>query len=158
MTAAALPTVVVVQRLQTGRWTAFLDVQRHYGYGVHDPFGVFGNLMLALFRSNEPFSHSNAAEWQTLVATLTVMAVVAHALRRVRRIPRTDLLLVLWAIAAWVFPLTQASVSVWRSHAALMPVATLVSGLPRMLAGLAIAAAIAVSIAMARLYFEGRLI
>jgi hypothetical protein len=66
--------------------------------------------------------------------------------------------LTVWAVAAWAFPLTQASVSVWRSHAALLPIALVVARLPRAVAVAAVAALVTLSVPMARLFFEGRLI
>jgi hypothetical protein len=154
--ALALATIGAVQRVQTGHWTAYLDVQGHYAHGlVHDPFGVGWNLMLILLRSSDPFSHSLAAEWQTLVASVVVAAVVVHAAFRRQR---ADLLFVVYAVIAWVFPLTQANLSIWRSHAALLPIAPLVAKLPRPVALVLVTACVVVAVAAARLYLEGRLI
>ena len=156
--ALAFPAVLLVQRVQTGRWTAFFDVQAEYSASVHDPFGVLWNQVLLLARSDRPFDHAAAPVWQTIIVTAIVAAVVARAVVRRRRLERTDVLLTVWAVAAWALPLTQASVSVWRSHAALMPIALVVARLPRAAAVAAVAALVTLSVPMARLFFEGRLI
>jgi hypothetical protein len=155
---AGFGLIVVVQRLQTGRWTAFFDVQGRYGHGFHDPLGVTWNYVLELTRSSNPLSHTVAANWIVVLGTLVLVAVLAHGAYRWRRLGRPDALLLWWAVVAWAFPLTQANVSVWRSQAVLAPIAPLAAKLPRALAAAAIAAAAVVAVAAARLYFEGRLI
>lgn len=141
----AFGVVILVQRAQTGRWTAFFDVQRSYGHGLHDPFALTWNYIkeIGLRWGAAPF-------WQTLLVTIVVVLVIVLG----RRQP----LLVLYAIVAWLAPLTQANVSVWRSQAALLPVAPVVGRFPRYLAAAIVAAAILVGFATARLYFEGGLV
>jgi hypothetical protein len=157
-TPLALLAVVVVQRAQTGRWTAFFDVQAQFDPGFHNPAGILWNATLVLLRARDPFSRYQATGWQLLVVTAILAVVVATVVARRRQATRLDLLLVIWAAGTWAFPLTQAHVSVWRSHAALAPLAVLVSRLPRPLLAVSIAAAIAVGWPIARVFFEGRLI
>jgi hypothetical protein len=144
---AAFGVVLLVQRLQTGRWTAFFDVQRHYGHGFHDPFVVTWNYIgdIGLRWGTAPF-------WQTLLVTVVLLLLVVVAIRS------RDALLLTYALIAWAAPLTQANVSVWRSQDALLPVAPLVARLPRVLAAAIVVAAFAVGFATARLYFQGGLV
>ncbi|MCW2976675.1 MAG: hypothetical protein JWM06_1956 [Actinomycetia bacterium] len=153
----ALLGIVAVQRVQTGRWSAFLDVQRGYGHGFHNPFGVTWNALLLVIR-NPHLDLENATSLQTLTVSAVLVAVLLHTALRWRLVTRLELLLVIWALITWAFPLTQANVSIWRSQAALTPVAVLVARLPRPLLALAVVGAVAVSVPVARLYFAGRLI
>jgi hypothetical protein len=141
----AFGVVVVVQKIQTGRWTAFFDVQRSYGHGLHNPFVVTWTYItdIGLRWGAAPF-------WQTLLVTIVVVLVIVLGHR--------EPLLVLYAIVAWAVPLTQANVSVWRSQAALLPVAPVVGRFPRVLAAALVVAAILVGFATARLYFNGGLV
>jgi hypothetical protein len=142
---AAFGVLVLVQRAQTGRWTAFFDVQRHYGHGLHDPFAFTGSYIrdIGLRWGAAPF-------WQTLLVTIVLLLVVV--------LGRRERLLVLYAVVAWAAPLTQANVSVWRSQDALLPVAPVVGRFRRYLAAAIVAAAILVGFATARLYFNGGLV
>ena len=149
---AALPpllafgVVLLVQKIQTGRWTAFFDVQQHYGHGVHDPFLVTWNYVVHIGTG-----WGSAPYWQTLFVSVVLVLLVLLAGRR-------DPLLLTYAIVAWAAPLTQANVSVWRSQDALLPVAPLVGRLPRALATAIVAGAVIVGVAVARLFFEGGLV
>jgi hypothetical protein len=142
----AFGVVVLVQKIQTGRWSAFFDTQSHYGHGLHDPFALTWSYIgdIGLRWGAAPF-------WQTLLATIVLVLVVVLGARR-------EPLLVVYAIVAWAAPLTQANVSVWRSQDALLPVAPVVGRFQRYLAAAIVAAAILVGFATARLYFEGGLV
>jgi hypothetical protein len=141
----AFGVVVLVQRAQTGRWTAFFDVQRQYGHGFHDPFALTWNAIHLV-----SFRWGAAPYWQTLLVTIVLVLVVV--------LGRRERLLVLYALVAWAVPLTQANVSIWRSQDALLPVAPIVGRFRRYLAGALVAAAVAIGFAVARLYFEGGLV
>jgi hypothetical protein len=67
-------------------------------------------------------------------------------------------LLVLWAVATWAFPPSQGNVSISRSQAALLPLALLVSRLPRPFAFALVIAAAAVAVAMEKLFLQGVLV
>jgi hypothetical protein len=153
---AAFGLIVVAQRWQTGRWTAFFDVQAHYGHGIHNPLGVTWNaLLLVTGAAGFHYEPYPVGAWQSLLVAAVLVAVLANlAWHR----SRTQLLLAGWALAAWALPLTQANVSVWRSEAALVPVAPLVARLPAPLAWAIVAVAAVLGIALAILYFRGALI
>jgi hypothetical protein len=154
----AVALLILAQRLQTGRWTAFFDVQSHYGTGLHDPIGVTWNTVLVVYRADHPFSHYQAGELQTLIVAVIVATILVHSIARWRTTNRVDHLLVLWAAITWAFPATQANVSLWRHNAALAPIAVLVARLPRPLQAAAILAAAAIAVPVAWLYFQNRLV
>jgi len=155
----ALAVIGIVQRTETGRWTAFFDVQRHYGHGFHNPFGVTWNAVLVVARTRSLGLHwPLVTSLQTVIVTLVIGVVLLHLVVRPRTIGRPELLLALWVLVAWALPLTQANVSVWRSQATLAPLAILVARLPRSVALSVVAALIAVSVPMAVLFFQGKLI
>jgi hypothetical protein len=141
----AFGVVLLVQKIQTGRWTAFFDVQRAYGHGFHNPFVVTWNYL-----SHLGLGWGSAPYWQTLLVTIVLLLVLTVGGR--------DPLLLVYAVVAWAAPLTQANVSVWRSQDALLPIAPLVGRLPRRIVIAIVAAAIVVGVASARLFFEGGLV
>jgi hypothetical protein len=150
--------LVLAQRAQTGRWTAFFDVQSHYGAGLHDPIGITWNSFLVVYRDDHPFGHYRAGELQTLIVAVIVATVLANYVVRRRTTNRVDHLLVIWAAVTWAFPATQANVSLWRQNAALTPLAILITRLPRPVQAAAILAAAAIAVPIAWLYFQNRLV
>jgi hypothetical protein len=179
--AVGVAAVIAAQRIQTGRWTAYFDVERTYEHGLHDPFGAITNAVI-LWHRTQSLEPENVKGLQTLVVSAILLAVVAHAARRVRNgksgarhgrgpcqapeargrgschVPEATNLFVIWALVTWAVPLTQGNISVQRSQAALAPLAVLVARLPRPLLLVAVAAVVALSEPVARLYFDGRLI
>jgi hypothetical protein len=149
---------ILVQRIQTGRWTAFVDAQSRYDTGIHNPIGVTSNSFLVVYRDDHPFGHYRAGELQTVIVAVIVATVLARYVARWRTTSRVDHLLVIWAAITWAFPATQANVSLWRQNAALTPLAVLVVRLPRPLQAAAICGAAAIAVPIAWLYFENRLI
>ena len=169
--ALGFAAVIAAQWIQTGRWTAYFDVERTYEHGLHNPFGAVTNALI-LWHRTQALEPENVKGLQTLVVSAVLLAVLAHAAWRFwqggnesgarhplrgSQAPR-DALLLLWALVTWAVPLTQGNISVQRSQAALAPLAVLVARLPRPLLLLAVAAVVALSEPVARLYFEGRLI
>jgi hypothetical protein len=143
----AFGVVLLVQGLQTGRWTAFFDVQAHYRHGLHDPFTRTWTYLSAV-----AFTPGRAPYWQTVLLTVAVLlALVVAVLRRAW-------LLGVFALVFWVLPLTQANVSIWRSQDVLLPIAPLVARLPRLAAAGLAAAAVVVGVGVSRLYFGGALV
>jgi hypothetical protein len=149
--------VITAQRIQTGRWTAYFDVERTYEHGLHDPFGAITNALI-LWHRTQSLEPENVKGLQTLVVSAILLAVLAHAAVRFKRLTALDALLLIWALVTWAMPLTQGNISVQRSQAALAPLAVLVARLPRPVLLVAVAAVVALSEPVARLYFDGRLI
>jgi hypothetical protein len=144
--------LVLEQRLQTGRWTAYVDVAGSYG-GLHDPVTSITDLVTVLVRSSDPLGYALMPIWQVLVATALLAAAVATAIRRRRGAP-----LVAWCVGVWVIPLLQTGQSLWRSEAGLVLLAPLVALLPRRLALPAALALIILAYGVAHEFFAGTLI
>ena len=67
-------------------------------------------------------------------------------------------LVAVWTVLAWLIPQVTSSLSQYRSEAALLPMAILIALLPRTLAAVVIAAAIAVAIPMEVLFLRNTLV
>lgn len=147
--------VVVVQRMQTGRWTAYFDVANEYG-GLHNPVTTITDWLRVLWQASGPFGYSLAPVWQLLFITALLAVAVVAALASDRR-PR-EIALVAWCIGVWFVPLLQSRQSLWRSEAALILLAPLVALLPRPLQWAAAIGLVALGWAVAHEFFAGTLI
>jgi hypothetical protein len=152
---AGFCVLLVDQRLEVGRWNAYFLVQRKYHHTLRDPLAPVHDALHVL-RTSSPFRVSSAPSVQTLLVTFALVCVLVVV--ATRRRSDGDLLLALWALATWAFPLAQANVSVWRSEAALLPLAALMPRLPRPLLVVVVVVAGWISVPMAMLYFEGKLV
>jgi hypothetical protein len=152
----AFAGILVAQYLQTGHWDAFFKVQAKYGHGLHDPLGLTYNLLVPLTRGHA-FERGAAPSWQTLLVSLVLLAMLAALVWRRRGLVRTDVLLGIWALAAWGLPLTQANVSIWRSQAALLPLAPLLTRVPSSLRLVFAGAAIVIGVLVELRYLHGQL-
>jgi cbb3-type cytochrome oxidase subunit 3 len=151
--------VVVVQKIETGAWDAYLKTQEKYGHGFHQPFDAAWARMKPAFESSL-LTIDQAPAVQTVFVTIVLMAVlaaVAWAARR-RRVTRLDVLVVIWSVAFWAFPLTQAHVSLYRSQAALLPLAILVARLPVVLIYVIAGAAAWLTVPMTILFLQAKLV
>jgi hypothetical protein len=153
----AFLALLATQRIQTGRWSAYFDVERTYDHGLHDPLGAVTNAV-RLWSRTQTLQSENIKALQTLFVSAVVVAVVAHAILRYRRLTRVDLLFCIWAVVTWAVPLTQGNISTQRSQAALVPIAVLVARLPRPLLATAVLLTAAISIPLAWVYFQGSLV
>jgi hypothetical protein len=150
---AALAVFAVDLHLETGRWDAYQLVQEKYGHEWQSPLG-------ALWHAISTYSHAGgvAIAVQTTLVTVAVVAVLAHAFARRRALDRTDGLLLLWAVATWLVPLSQSVVALQRAHAALLPLAVLVARLPRPVLIPLAAAAIPVAVLMEVAFLRGTVV
>jgi hypothetical protein len=155
-TALAAAAIAVTQQIETGHWDAYLEVQAKYGHGLHEPLGQTWNAVVPLTRGH-PFARVHAPALQTVVISAVLLAVALELLLRRRDVGRREGLLALWAAVTWALPLTQANFSIWRSQAALLPVAALLQRLPTVLVVAAAASAAAVGVPLALLWFHGQL-
>jgi hypothetical protein len=144
--------LVLVQRLQTGRWTAYADVAGSYG-GLHDPLTSITDLLTVLWHASNPFGYALASTWQFLFVTVLVAVAVAAAVRR-----RRGAAVAAWCLGAWFVPLLQTGQSLWRSEAVLVLLAPLLVLLPRRLVWVAAAALLVLDYAVAHEFFAGTLI
>jgi hypothetical protein len=150
----AATALLAVQRLQTGRWTAYFDVAREYG-GLHDPLTTITDWLTVLWRSSGPFGYSLAPVWQLIFVTV-LLAAVAIVVTRHRGI--REIVLLVWCIGVWFVPLMQSQQSLWRSEAALVLLAPLTALLPRPVAWTAAGGLIVLGWAVAHEFFAGTLI
>jgi hypothetical protein len=151
---AAGAGIVVAQRLQTGRWTAYYDVTNNYG-GVHNPVTTITDWLTVLWQSKNAFGYSLAPIWQFLLVTVLLLAAAAAVLARGGR---RDPALLAWCGAVWFVPLLQSQQSLWRSEAALVLLTPLLALLPRRVVWLGAAALLIVGFGVAHEFFAGSLI
>jgi hypothetical protein len=162
MLAVGLPTVAALalfaldQRLETGRWDAYLLVQRKYGHGLQDPFGTVASAWRVVARS--PFALASTPALQTLLVVVALACVLVDLAARPSALSRSDMLLASFALAAWLLPRASAHVSVYRADATLVPLAVLVARLPRPLAALFCLAAILLAVPIETLYWRNLLV
>ena len=153
---ASIGFLFIFMQLTLGHWDAYFRVERKYGHGPHDPLSPTFHAIETL-ADPTPFRVDNAVAFQTLLVTVVLVCVIAHAVRQGRAVGRTEAMLVLWAIAAWAVPATANPASIYRAQAALLPVAVLVGRLPRFLAAGLIVAAVAVSIPLELMFLRNLL-
>jgi hypothetical protein len=152
---AAGIALLVAQRLQTGRWTAYFDIANSYG-GLHDPVTTITDWLTVLRHAANPFDYALVPVWQLLLVTV-LLAVAAVATAVTRRGAREAVLLV-WCVGVWFVPLVQSHQSLWRSEAALVLLAPLLALLPRALVWTAAAALVVAGYGVAHEFFAGTLI
>jgi hypothetical protein len=146
--------LVVAQRLQTGRWTAYFDLANTYG-GLHDPVTSLTDWLRVLWQAANPFGYALVPVWQLLLVTL-LLAVAAVA--AIRRPGRRELALLAWCVGVWFVPLLQSHQSLWRTEAALVLLAPLLALLPRRIVWVAAAALVVAGYGVAHEFFAGTLV
>ena len=167
LTLAGALVFLVDQRLETGRWNAYFLVQRKYDHALEEPFAPLENA-LHILRHHSPFAvttpitsqvhfavSSATADETVLVAALLACGLASVLLRR--PVDDLGLLLVIWAVAAYIVPQLETEVQSYRVEATLLPLALFLPRLPRPLAVLFAVLTICLSVPIARLAFEGRL-
>jgi hypothetical protein len=157
LTVAGFVAVLVDMKLETGHWDAYFLIQEKYGHGFHLPVGTFRDAVRPVFEGS-PVATGQAAALQTLVVGVIVASVFIHAGLRRRRLTSLDGLLLLWLSFYWAFPLTQHNVELVRSEATLVPLAVLVWRLPRPLLLLAVGTVVWLSVPIAQLFLDGKLV
>jgi len=146
--------LVLVQRLQTGHWTAYFDVADNYG-SPHEPLQTFWTWVRVLWHSSGPLGYTLAPVWQLLLVTVLLVSVVALA---AKRLDARDTTLLVWCIGVWLVPLLQPGQSLWRSEAALVLITPLLARLPRPFAWAAALALAVVAYGLAHDFFAGNLV
>jgi hypothetical protein len=146
--------IVTLQRMQTGRWTAYFDVANEYG-GLHNPATTITDWLTVLWRSSNPFGYSLVPIWQLLLVTGLLVAVTVAVIHR-RAAGAVALLA--WCVGVWFVPLLQSRQSLWRSEAALVLLAPLLALLPRPAVWAAVAALAVAAFGLAHEFFVGGLI
>ena len=156
---ASLGPVVVVAAMwiQTGAPNAFLLVQEKYGHGLNSPAEGLSDTLLPL-REPGPFALESVPAIQALLVTLILAAVAIQTLRRRSDVAPAEWLLLVTALALWLVPLTQENAGLYRTAAALVPLAPLAARLPTPLLLMCCAGAIAVYTPVALLFFRGTIV
>jgi hypothetical protein len=148
----ALWFFVTDQWFETGRWNAYLLVQRKYRHQFQDPFHPVRHAWHVVTAHGSWFTQAKAPALETLLVALVLVCVLIELVVRRGPSARADALVAIWAVLAWAGPLSESKLSTWRGEAALLPLALLVRRLPRPL-GIAIAIAAAVlAVPMTKLY------
>ena len=146
--------IVIVQRVQTGRWAAYFDLANTYG-GVHDPITSFTDWVRVLRHASNPFAYALVPVWQLLLVTVLIaLATVAS----IRRPSARRALLLTWCLGVWFIPLLQSHQSLWRTEAALVLLAPLLALLPRALVWAAAFALVVAAFGVAHEFFAGTLV
>lgn len=151
LTFGGFVSVLLLQWWQTGVWNAFFLVQGAYGHRLTNPFLTWGHVVGEVFRP--PWQGvQEGPHLQTLLVGVWMSGLLA---RRLRAGDRASLLVALYTLAFWVFPLAMGSgVSLYRSEATLLPSVLLMEGLPRPVIALALAGAVLVAWPMGVLFFR----
>ena len=149
-------TVFMVMKLQTGSWTAYFDLHEKYG-GAQVPSEPLHNAIELLFEGGL-LDLDNVPPAQTLLVALGVPLLVAWCAVIRRRLTEVDRLILAVTVITWAFPLTQENLSLYRSEAALVPAAVLLHTVPRRAASVVTVIAVLLTIPMAVLFFENRLV
>lgn len=119
LSAAGFAAVLLYAQLATGAWDGYFGVQARFHHGLHVPLGDY--LDIARPRTEGLGHISLFLAFQAWLTTAVVLAVVVTAWRRRREAEPFDRLLVLWALAFWLAPLTQSVVAYYRTDALLVP-------------------------------------
>jgi hypothetical protein len=149
--------IVSVQRVETGRWNAFFLVQSQWDHSLRDPLEGVADAWHRVGHGSLLQTY-HAIGFQTLLVVVVFVCVAVELIVRRGPTTRFDALVLLLAIGTWLMAFSQRDMSVWRSEAALLPLALLVRRLPATLAVAITAAAFATMLALMRIYFRGYLI
>ncbi len=157
LTLAGLAVLPVDQVLETGRWNAYVLVQDHYHHTLQNPFvAAWSSFHLhGLLQRSPHLTLADAPAIQSLIVFVVLVAVAAWAVVHRRSVGRLDALVMLWAVATWLFPLMQANLSEQRGQAALLPLSLLVRRLPPVLLVGLVLASVVVAILMEKLFLKG---
>jgi hypothetical protein len=127
---AAVWIFAIDQRLETGHWDAYLLVQQKYEHRWQSPLTATWDMLSGGGHS----AVGIAVALQTALVTIVLVIVIARSLRARVGVASPDALVLLWALATWLLPLSQTGVSAQRGQATLLPLAILVARLPARLA------------------------
>ena len=151
LTLSGFLGVLLLQWWQVGAWNAFFLVQGAYGHKLGSPFLTWWIVVREVF--TPPWRGvQEGPHLQSLLAGVWATGTLAWSLRNR---DRATLLLALYVLAFWLFPLAMGpGVSQYRSQAAMLPGVPLMLGLPRPVLALALALAVLVAWPMGVLFFR----
>lgn len=130
LTAMGVVAVLILQRVDTGVWGAFIKVQRKYHYqGLHTPAAKFLVTVGPLFHHR--FGLLQAPRVETLLVAVFCLCLLAGVVVHRRGLEPLDRLVVSATLWFWLFPLTVGGdLKLYRSEALLLPSVLLARRLP----------------------------
>lgn len=149
---AGFGAVLVFQYLEVGEWLGYFEVQEH---PLRNPLA---GLRAEFTRDLRETDAEYVVAAQAALSTGLAGALVVLLARRRERLTRLDVLASVFALAAWLLPLTQTDVSTYRSHAAMLPAAPLLRHMPAPVRWGFVAWALALAMPMSVLFFKGSLV
>ncbi len=152
--------VLYVHWRTTGYWNAFFLEDRNHVHGLYNPIATWAIRTHAFFagEASPPTGYSAVASFQTVFVLGMVLAFLAFAIRS-RFMPRLHLYLCVYMLSFWLFPLLVGPyVSLYRSESLLLPAAVLARRLPIGVTASFLGIAVALTPAMAALFFRGILV
>ncbi len=158
LTALGFVAVLAFQQVDVGRWDGYFAVQDRFHHGLHLPLHNYLDLIKPRF---EGLGHiSLFISLQALFVTAVVAAIVVNTTLRQRRGQARpfEWLLALWALSAWILPLTQDVVSYFRTDALLLPAVVAFAWIPARVGWLYAAAGMVVSAGMMVAFTQGVLV
>ncbi|WP_211259178.1 hypothetical protein [Dyella japonica] len=164
MIAAALSllgfaAVLALHKLEVGQWAAFFKVQAKYGHGLHNPWHTLRENLAPLAAKPSTWTRSVAPALQSALVAILVMSIVISMLWRRMEMTRQDLLLTLFTLTFWLFPLVMGGgVSIYRAEALLLPACVLMRRLPLALQTGLTVCAVFLAYPMAMLFYSSKLV
>ena len=151
---AGFGAALLAAGLWNGDYFGYFEAQAH---ALRDPVsGVIHEVRDALAPERDTLEGARAAQ-ALLTAAIAGVVVFAFVFRR-DRIKPLDVLAGSYALAIWVLPLTQVSLSLYRSNAALITAAPLLRHVPPMVRWSIAGGCVLVAVPMTVLFFRGAII
>jgi hypothetical protein len=154
----ALWVFVFDQWLETGRWNAYLLVQRKYQHRLEDPFQAVVHAGHRVFDHGPFFTMAKSIALETLLVSLVLSCVLIELAVRRGATAGPDALVAIWAVMAWAMPIAETNVATYRGEAALLPLALLVRRLPWPLGAAITLLAAVLAVSMTKLYLRNYLV
>ncbi len=152
--AGGFLAVLAVQELQTGMWDAFFKTQEKYNSHPQNPLSSFLLVLRDIGGGDEAL---RVTAFQTILVAAFVLVLIFAAERSLRAGNRLDLLLTLYLLAFWLFPLSVVSngLGLYRHQSMLLPGVLLLRHVRPAGAGLFLVVFALLAPVIGRLFFEG---
>jgi hypothetical protein len=152
LVALGFGAVVLLQWCEVHVWNGYFAVQAKYGYGATSPLKTLWPHFAAFLHRR-----ANAQDAQTVFVTGLAFLLTYATFRRPRL--STDGVLLLFFLTYWLVPLSLGgNLSLYRAEAVLLPAIPLAKKLPVPVLCLLLFVAIAISLRMGTLFFDGTLV
>lgn len=158
LTMLGFLSVLMVHHVAVDEWMAFFKVQAKYGHGLHIPIGIFYARIQPLFQRPWEWTQDVLA-LQTLFVLCFVVAIAVTFLRQRHLLNPQNLLLILFMLAFWIFPVIMGpGVSSYRAESLLLPSVVLVRYLPMPIQVAFTIMAVIIAYPMTLLFYRGVLV